>query len=315
MLGVPRSTHQYRPISPADEPVLVQRMVELATQYGRYGYRRITALLQQEGFKVNHKRVERLWRREGLKVPRRQPKRKRLWLNDGSCIRLRPAYRDHVWSYDFMQARTREGRSYRLLTILDEYSRECQAIVVGRRLTHNDVIEHLATLFVQRGVPVHLRSDNGTEFTAQAVRTWLMRLGVKTLYIEPGSPWENGYIESFNGKLRDEVLNREIFDTLYEAKVLVERWRNEYNHKRPRISATRPRGRFTTQYGHKANEKYNNEHIDELTNLINGPNFRGRSLIACFQIIISENHCYNIKKSGFPILTYSIAKEKYFFIY
>jgi len=213
--------------------VLVQRMVELATQYGRYGYRRITALLQQEGFKVNHKRVERLWRREGLKVPRRQPKRKRLWLNDGSCIRLRPAYRDHVWSYDFMQARTREGRSYRLLTILDEYSRECQAIVVGRRLTHNDVIEHLATLFVQRGVPVHLRSDNGTEFTAQAVRTWLMRLGVKTLYIEPGSPWENGYIESFKGKLRDEVLNREIFDTLYEAKVLVERWRNEYNHKRP----------------------------------------------------------------------------------
>ena len=277
MLGVPRSTHQYRPISPADESVLVQRMVELATQYGRYGYRRITALLQQEGFKVNHKRVERLWRREGLKVPRRQPKRKRLWLNDGSCIRLRPAYRDYVWSYDFMQARTREGRSYRLLTILDEYSRECQAIVVGRRLTHNDVIEHLATLFVQRGVPVHLRSDNGTEFTAQAVRTWLMRLGVKTLYIEPGSPWENGYIESFNGKLRDEVLNREIFDTLYEAKVLVERWRNEYNHKRPRISATRPRGRFTTQYGHKDNEKYNNEHIDELTNLINGPNFRGRS--------------------------------------
>ena len=233
VLGVPRSTHQYRPISPADESVLVQRMVELATQYGRYGYRRITALLQQEGFKVNHKRVERLWRREGLKVPRRKPKRKRLWLNDGSCIRLRPAYRDHVWSYDFMQARTREGRSYRLLTILDEYSRECQAIVVGRRLTHNDVIEHLATLFVQRGVPVHLRSDNGTEFTAQAVRTWLMRLGVKTLYIEPGSPWENGYIESFNGKLRDEVLNREIFDTLYEAKVLVERWRNEYNHKRP----------------------------------------------------------------------------------
>ena len=183
--------------------------------------------------KANHKRVERLWRREGLKVPRRKPKRKRLLLNDGSCIRLRPSCRNHLWSYDFIQARTREGRSYRLLTILDEHSRECLAIVLGRRLTHADVLECLLGLFVRREVPIHLRSDNGTEFTAHAVRTWLTRLGVKTLYIEPGCPWENGYIESFNGKLRDEVLNREIFDTLHEAKVLVERWRNEYNHKRP----------------------------------------------------------------------------------
>jgi len=208
-------------------------MIQLAEQYGRYGYRRVTELLRRKGWTVNHKRIERLWRLEGLKVPQKQPKRRRLWLNDGSCIRLRPACRDHVWSYDFVHHRTHDGRAFRLLTLMDEYTRECLAIDVARKLTSEDVLERLSDLFVRRGVPDYLRSDNGPEFTARRVRDWLKRVEVKTLFIEPGSPWENGYIESFNGKLRDELLNREIFDTLLEAKVLIERWRVEYNTIRP----------------------------------------------------------------------------------
>ncbi len=209
------------------------RIIALASEYGRYGYRRIPALLRREGWRVNHKRVERLWRREGLKVPQRQPKRGRLWLNDGSCVRLRPQRRNHVWSYDFVQARTREGRPLRMLTIIDEHTRECLAIDVGRPLRSDDVLHRLARLFTKRGVPAHIRSDNGPEFTACAVRRWLSRVGVRTLFIEPGSPWENGYVESFNGKLRDELLDREIFDTALEAKVLIERWRIDYNTRRP----------------------------------------------------------------------------------
>ena len=209
------------------------RITELATQYGRYGYRRITAMLNQEGWQVNHKRVERLWRKEGLKVPQKQPKRGRLWLNDGSCIRLQPEHKDHVWSYDFVLARTSDGRAFRILAVLDEYTRECLAMLVDRRITSQDVIDQLYQLFLLRGVPEYIRSDNGPEFTAKAVRGWLSRLGVKTLFIEPGSPWENGYIESFNGKLRDELLNREVFTTLTEARILVERWRQEYNEVRP----------------------------------------------------------------------------------
>jgi transposase InsO family protein len=215
---------------------LTGRIIELACQYGRYGYRRITALLKQEGWRVNHKRVMRIWRREGLKVPKRQPKRKRLWLNDGSCLRLRPEHKDHVWSYDFVMDMTRDGRPIRLLTLIDEYSRECLAIGVARKIKTAKLIEHLADLFLLRGIPGYIRSDNGPEFVSKELRKWLNSLGVKTLYIEPGSPWENGYIESFNGKLRDELLNREIFDTLFEAKVLVERWRVEYNTKRPHSS-------------------------------------------------------------------------------
>ena len=168
-----------------------------------------------------------------MKVPQKQPKRGRLWLNDGSCIRLRPEHKDHVWSYDFIIARTSDGRAFRILTILDEYTRECLDIVVDRRINSQDVIDHLFNLLVFRGIPEHIRSDNGPEFTAKAIRNWLSRLGVKTLYIEPGSPWENGYIESFNGKLRDELLNREIFTTLLEARVLIEEWRREYNQVRP----------------------------------------------------------------------------------
>jgi transposase InsO family protein len=236
VLGQARAT-QRCPEDITDEEVrLVARIIELATRYGRYGYRRITALLRRESWKVNHKRVERIWRQEGLKVPQKQPKRRRLWLNDGSCIRLRPEYKDHVWSYDFLADRTSDGRPFRVLTILDEYTRECLAILVERRITSQDVIDKLFDLFVLRGVPEHLRSDNGPEFTAKAIRGWLSRLGVKTLFIEPGSPWENGYIESFNGKLRDELIDREIFTTLLEAKVLIESWRREYNQVRPHSS-------------------------------------------------------------------------------
>jgi len=215
------------------EERLTARIVALATQYGRYGYRRIREMLSREGWEVNHKRVERIWRREGLKVPRRQPKRKRLWLNDGSCIRLRPMYKDHVWSYDFVMARTSEGRAFRILNIIDEYTRECLASLVARRITSQDVLDQLYWLFIIRGVPAHIRSDNGVEFAAKAVRNWLSKLQVKTLFIEPGSPWENGYIESCNGKMRDELLNREVFGNLNEARVLTEQWRKEYNHIRP----------------------------------------------------------------------------------
>ena len=233
VLGQPRSTQRREPYLPDDERRLVKRMIELATQYGRYGYRTIWGILLLEGWKVNHKRIERLWRREGLKVPKKRPKRRRLWLNDGSCVRLRPRYKDHVWSYDFVQDRTSDGRSFRMLVIMDEYSRECLSIDVARRLNSEDVLERLSDLFIQRGTPTYIRSDNGAEFTAKKVRKWLGRVDVETLFIEPGSPWENGYVESFNGTLRDQLLNGEIFDTLLEAKVLIERWRREYNTIRP----------------------------------------------------------------------------------
>lgn len=236
VLGQARTTQRYKHRPRDDEDELTSRVISLATEYGRYGYRRITALLRAEGWKVNHKRIERIWRREGLQVPWKQPKRGRLWLTDGSCVRLRPERPNHVWSYDFVYERTHDGRQLRLLTVLDEYTRECLAIKVARRLSSRDVITTLAKLFVRKGVPEHIRSDNYSEFTAKTVRAWLGRFGVKTLFIEPGSPWENGYIESFNGKLRDELLNGEIFYTVKEAEVLVELWRKEYNQVRPHSS-------------------------------------------------------------------------------
>jgi transposase InsO family protein len=235
-LGISRSSIRYKPREASDEERLTKRIVELASEYGRYGYRRITGMLRLEGWRVNHKRVERIWRAEGLKVPTRQPKRKRLWLNDGSCVRLRAERTNHVWSYDFMKERTSDGRSLRILNIIDEHSRECLASVVARKIRASDVIDTLTELFVARGVPEHIRSDNGPEFTARMVRGWLHHVGAKTLFIEPGSPWENGYIESFNGKMRDELLDREIFDTLLEAQVLTEGWRREYNEIRPHSS-------------------------------------------------------------------------------
>jgi putative transposase len=211
-------------------------MVELACQYGRYGYRRITVMLRREGWHVNHKRVERLWRQESLKVPQKQPKRRRLWFNDGSCIRLRPEHRNHVWSYDFVSERTSDGRPLRVLNIIDEYTKESLAGRVERAIKANDVIDTLADLFITHGTPQFIRSDNGPEFVAEILRTWLHNLGVITAFIEPGSPWENGYVESFNGKMRDELLNREIFDTLLEARVVIGQWRKEYNTVRPHSS-------------------------------------------------------------------------------
>lgn len=236
VIGQPRSTQRRAPLVPDDEAILTGRIVDLASEYGRYGYRRVTGLLVNEGFRVNHKRVERIWRREGLKVPKKQRKRGRLWFNDGSCVRLRPLYTDHVWSYDFVADRTRDGRPIRLLTIIDEYSRECLAIDVARKLNSEDVLDRLMQLFITRGLPAHIRSDNGPEFVAEKVRGWLQRLEVGPLFIEPGSPWENGYCESFNGKLRDELLKGELFDTLLEAQVLVGRWRKHYNQVRPHSS-------------------------------------------------------------------------------
>ena len=233
MITQPRATQRYSQGRDLDKDALVSRIVELATRYGRYGYRRVTALLKSEGWRVNHKRVERIWRIEGLKVPGKQPKRGRLWLNDGSCIRLRPEHKDHVWSYDFVAARTSDGRGFRILAILDEYTRECLAMVVKRSITSQDVLDQLYMLFLVRGVPEHIRSDNGPEFTSKAVREWLSNLGVMALFIEPGSPWENGCVESFNGKLRDEFLNGELLNTLAEARILIEWWRKEYNQVRP----------------------------------------------------------------------------------
>jgi putative transposase len=235
-LGQHRKTQRYRPKVPEDEAVLTARIIELATEYGRYGYRRITALLRSEGWEVNVKRVARIWRQEGLKVPQKQPKRGRLWLNDGSSIRLRPEYKHHVWAYDFVFDRTHDGRTLKLMTVVDEYSRECLAVEVDRRLNNRDVLRVLARLMLRHGIPGYIRSDNGPEFIAKAVREWLARLEVGTLFIEPGSPWENGYIESFNGKLRDELLNGEIFFTLREARVLIEAWRKHYNQIRPHSS-------------------------------------------------------------------------------
>jgi len=233
VLGQSRTTQRRIKKVRSDEAALLEDVVRLASRFGRYGYRQVTNLLRIEGWAVNHKRVERIWRQEGLKVPKRQPKRGRLWLNDGSCIRLRPLHKNHVWSYDFVSTRTQDGRALKLLTVLDEYTRQCLAIKVGRRTRAHDVLEVLADLFARYGPPHHLRSDNGPEFTAHLVRRWLARLGVQTLYIQPGSPWENGYNESFNGKLRDEFLNGEIFYTLPEAAVLVEQWRRMYNTIRP----------------------------------------------------------------------------------
>jgi len=233
VLGQSRATQRYLPQVRDDEEPLTQRVIELAGVYGRYGTPRITSMLREEGWQVNHKRVERIWRSEGLKVPSKQPKRGRLWLNDGSCIRLRPLHPDHVWAYDFVSDRTHDGRAFRMLTLVDEFTRECLSIDVARRLNSDDVLERLSWLFATRGVPEHIRSDNGPEFTATVVREWLERVGVRTSFIEPGSPWENGYVESFNGKLRDELLNGEIFYTLKEAKILIEQWRVHYNTVRP----------------------------------------------------------------------------------
>mgnify|MGYP001353028090 FL=1 len=236
MLGQHRSSQRHTPCGRDDEDRLVADMIELARHYGRYGYRRIAALLRDAGWRVNDKRVERLWRREGLKVPARQPKRGRLWLNDGSCVRLRAERANHVWSYDFVHHRTHDGKAFRTLNVLDEFTRESLAIRVRRKLSSIDVIDVLTDLFILRGPPAYIRSDNGPEFVAEAVRRWIAAVGAQTAFIEPGSPWENGYIESFNARLRDELLDGEIFYSLREAQVVIDDWRRHYNTARPHSS-------------------------------------------------------------------------------
>ena len=231
-----RSTQRKVPRGRDDEERLTADIVELARQYGRYGYRKIAALLRDAGWRVNDKRVERIWRREGLKVPNKQPKRSRLWLADGSCLRLRPQHKNHVWSYDFIEDRTHDGRKYRMLNVIDEFTHECLAMRIDRKLKAIDVIDILSDLFILRGVPGHIRSDNGPEFVAKAVQGWITAVGAKTAYIAPGSPWENDFIESFNARLRDELLDGEIFYTLKEAQIVVESWRRHYNAVRPHAS-------------------------------------------------------------------------------
>ncbi len=232
-LGQHRSTQRKVPRGRDDEAALTADLVELARRYGRYGYRKIGALLRAAGWLVNDKRVERIWRREGLKGPGRQQKKGRLWDGDGSCIRLKPERRDHVWAYDFVEARTHDGRTVRMLNVVDEFTRECLAIRVARKLKGADVIDVLSDLFILRGVPEHVRSDNGPEFIAKSVQSWIAAIGAKAAYIAPGSPWENGFVESFNARLRDEILNGEIFYTLKEAQIIIESWRRHYNTIRP----------------------------------------------------------------------------------
>jgi putative transposase len=234
VLGQHRSTQRRVPQGREDEERLTADIIDLARQYGRYGYRKIAELLRSTaGWVVNDKRVERIWRREGLKVPHKQPKKGRLWLNDGSCIRLRAERPNHVWSYDFVEDRTHDGRKYRMLNVIDEFTHECLAIRVSRKLKAVDVIDVLSDLFILRGVPGHIRSDNGAEFVAKAVQEWITAVGAKTAYIAPGSPWENGFIESFNARLRDELLDGEIFYSLKEATIVIESWRRHYNTLRP----------------------------------------------------------------------------------
>jgi putative transposase len=234
VLGQHRSTQRRVPTGPDDEERLTADIVELARRHGRLGYRKIAEMLRSTaGWIVNDKRVERIWRREGLKVPAKQSKQGRIWLADGSCIRLRAERPNHVWSYDFVEDRTHEGRKYRMLNLIDEFTHECLAIRVDRKLKSADVIDVLFDQFILRGVPEHIRSDNGPEFLAKAVQDWIGAVGAKTAYIERGSPWENGFIESFNARLRDELLDGEIFYSLAEARIVIESWRRHYNTERP----------------------------------------------------------------------------------
>ena len=234
MLHQPRSTQRYRVRRPHDEGRLLAEMRRITRQRPRFGCPRVHRQLVENGRKVNHKKVHRLWKQEHMQVPRKQHRRRRLpGGSQNSCIRHRAERKDHVWSYDFLMDRTEDGRQLKLLAVIDEYTRECLAIEVDRSFTAHDVIGILQYLFAVRGTPEHLRSDNGPEFVARSVRRWLQRASVTTLFIAKGSPWENGYVESFNGKLRDELLNRELFLSLEEARFVIDRWRLDYNHHRP----------------------------------------------------------------------------------
>ncbi len=236
VIGQSRMTQRYKTKQPDKDKALTTDIKKLAKKHKRYGYRMITAKLRQEGWNVNHKRVQRIWQKEGLQVPYRRKFKKSKGSSVNSCAVKKAEYPNHVWTYDFISDQTENGRKLKLLTVLDEFTRESPAIEVGRSIRAKDVIWVLEYLFMVRGQPKFIRSDNGPEFIANAIKKWLKKKHVETLYIEPGSPWENGYVESFNGKLRDEILNRELFYSVKEAKFIVEDWRLEYNNHRPHSS-------------------------------------------------------------------------------
>lgn len=233
VISQPRMTQRYKSTRPDKDKALTTEIIKLANRHKRYGYRMITAKLCQQGRLVNHKYVQRIWQKEGLQVPYRRKFKRATGGSNNSCSVKKAEFINHVWTYDFVSDQTEDGRKLKLLTVLDEFTRESPAIEVGRSIKAKDVIATLEYLFMVRGMPKCIRSDNGPEFIADAIKKWLNARDVNTLYIEPGSPWENGYIESFNGKLRDEVLNREVFYSVKEAKVIVETWRLEYNNHRP----------------------------------------------------------------------------------
>lgn len=233
VISQPRMTQRYEPKQPDKDKALTAEIIRLAKKHKRYGYRMITAKLRQDDWDVNHKRVQRIWQKEGLQVPYRRKFKKAKGSSQNSCCVKKAEYKDHIWTYDFMSDQTEDGRSLKFLTVLDEFTRESLTIEVGRSIKSKDVIAVLEYLFMIRGIPWFIRSDNGPEFIADAIKKWLKKKHVETLYVEPGSPWENGYIESFNGKFRDEILNRELFYSVMEAKVIVENWRLDYNDYRP----------------------------------------------------------------------------------
>ena len=233
VLGQPRSTQRYAVEEDESERQLVKRMLELVREHPRFGYRRITILLRSEGWKVNRKRIYRLWVAEGLKVPQKVRKKRALGTAASGCVRRQAEYKDHVWTWDFIFDRTANGRSLKILSIVDEFTRECLALTPSRKLKSADVLDVLADLFVIRGAPKHIRSDNGPEFVAKAIQAWLSKAGVETLYVTPGSPWENGFVESFHSRFRDELLNLEVFDNVPHAQTVIATWKNDYNYRRP----------------------------------------------------------------------------------
>ena len=264
VLVQPRSTQRQEPRRKEEEEALTRRMLELVRQHPRFGYRRIWALLRREGWRVNRKRVYRLWRKEGLKVPRKQRKKRRLGSSANSCVRRPAEHKDHVWAWDFLHDRSADGGPLKWFTLVDEYTRECLALEVRRGMTAQAVSVVLAGVVRERGAPAHIRSDNGPEFIARVIRAWMSAAGLETLYIEPGAPWENGYAESFNSKVRDELLNAEEFANLLEARVLGKEWKRAYNEERPHSSlgyrtpaefgATCPRADTAAQSrGHNSN--------------------------------------------------------------
>ena len=244
MLGQSRSTQRYCRRKLDDDRRLIDELRRWCEWYPRFGSERVHQLLLGTGWRVNFKRVHRLWKQEHLQVPGKQRKRRRLPEQSAhGCVRHRARHRNHVWSYDFLTDRTEDGKQLKLLVVIDEFTRECLAAEVGRTFTARDVMLTLQYLFAIRGAPEHIRSDNGPEFIAKELQRWLERASVQTLYIQKASPWENGYVESFNGKLRDELLNRELFLSVPEARFVLDEWRLEYNHRRPHsgLKTLRPR--------------------------------------------------------------------------